>query len=115
MSAPPEKTKAAGLDTRAAFENTQSQNHSMSAPSDITTFAKSFGEPPRGLFKQLKRDGFLQADAIAFQCWIDRGYFIVVERLPVIAENGASFARFQTLITAAGRDFLRKRYSNGGG
>jgi phage antirepressor YoqD-like protein len=106
------KTKAPGA--TEAQENTQHQNHSMLAPSDIGSFAKSIGHGPKKFFKLLKRDGFLQVDAIAFQCWIDRGYFIVVERLPAIAENGASFARFQTLITAAGRDFLRNRYSNGG-
>lgn len=107
------KTKAAGLDTRAALEKTQHQQHSTSAPSEIGTFAKSIGHGPRKFFKLLKDDKFLTDKAIAFQCWIDRGIFIVVERPPIIADNGASFPRWQTLVTAAGREFLRKRYAKG--
>ena len=96
-----------------AKENSHA-NHSTSAPSAIGVFAKSIGKPPLKFFKQLKLDKFLDDRAIAFQCWIDRGIFIVVERPPVIADNGASFPRWQTLVTAAGREFLRKRYANGG-
>jgi hypothetical protein len=84
------------------------------APSPIGVFAKSIGRGPRKFFKQLKLDKFLDDDAIAFQCWIDRGIFIVVERPPVIAYNGTSFPRWQTLVTAAGREFLRNCYANGG-
>jgi phage antirepressor YoqD-like protein len=79
----------------------------------VDQVAKLLGFGPRTFFGMLKANSILRKDTLPIQEYLDRGYFIVVEKVRV-DPHGENLTYTQTLITGKGVAWLQKRYRRQG-
>ena len=76
----------------------------------VRDMAKLLGTGQNRLFDRMRADAILMADNRPYQCFIDRGYFRLVE-MPWRDADGQTHISFKTLITGKGQVWLQRRYA----
>ena len=102
------RDQVAELGPKAEFYDRVVDSTSTFSMAETAKMLKLQGMGRNNLIRFLRQEGILMSDNVALQRYIDRGYFIVIQK-DFAASDGGILVKAVTRVTEKGVDFIRQR------